>query len=182
MADRHIPNVLDPYGEGFLSRERRGELAEGLRAFAGWIEASRFPLPTTFMYGIESGLTVYSSWISDEDFVRRPGSAIRLIGGHIKKGTGYSNDFTLTRDFGGGAKFTYSINRDAVCTPRTVAKPEEVQVPVDEVEAAHLEAIAEEARRELEHLERTTVVRSRDVVEYDCPQALLPAEREGAAA
>lgn len=181
----HIPTVqnLDDYS----TEQERKEYADGLRALADWVETTEFPIPrAAFRPYYEVQLEVPSTWIDDEQFVKRVGSATRLIGGRVEKGTDILSDFTLTREFGGGVRFRYKINRSAICEARTetVVENKAVRVPKDpnkQIEAHELRARLETLMEE----EETTVVDVPTTVTktvYDCPESLLEAEQQAAAA
>src|SRR2546428_192749 len=134
MSDRHIPNVIRPFEDPYLTHEERQELVNGLMDLAAWIKASNFPIPKTAISYSTPGLHVPSTYIDDESFVKRPGTAAKLIGGRIEKGELYKDGpFTLTRDFGGGVQFKFSIAREAVCESYVVTEMQDTydQVPVD---------------------------------------------------
>ena len=179
MAD-HTPTVLDPFAEPYATRERRAEFAAGLRAMADWVETTRFPIhPYGFAPVFQDGqICISSSWLDDEGFVRRAGSAAKLIGGKVKKNTDYLGDFTLTREFGGGVKFTYRILRSAVCEEVEVEKEVEREIPVDAERAAQLKEQIEALEEEAKALERTRVTQTEIVREFACPPSLLAAEQK----
>lgn len=175
--NKHIPNVADPFGDGYLSRERRAEIAKGLREMADWMEQSSFPLPETINYGGGFGtpctvnLDVYSTWIADESFVKRIGSSIRLIGGRVeKRAQDFGSYYDLVKRFSGDVCFRYIISRDAVCEPIEETVQREVDVVTDEERAEQLQA----------ELNALTVRETRPVTvtRWDCPPALLPKEPE----
>jgi hypothetical protein len=167
MSDRHIPNVLDPFDEdaGFMTREQREEVALGLEQLANWIRTTRFPIPR---YARPHGMTIYSSWIQDEGFIKRVSSAIRLIGGRVEKAP-WSSSYSLVRKFAGGVQLDYSISREAICTPVTKTVPKLKVVPVDTAREAEL-------RRELDALETIEITVPEEVTEYECPPSLLAKE------
>lgn len=181
----HVPNVLDPFdGVNYLSREERAEQAAGLRKMADWLETTEFPIPRTVLYS-SSWMTfmVAGSWISDKSFLARPGSAARLIGGKVDKGVAdYGTDFWLTREFGGGIKFQLTIDREAVCTPRKETRLVEKTVPIDRQRAADIEQDIQDLKEKLESLDKVEVTVPTTVTVFDCPPALLPAEKAEATA
>lgn len=167
MSPSHVPSLLDP--SSVSSAEDRAAYADGLRALADWVETTEFPV---HRYGMTTEMTIYGEWYDDEGFVRRVGSAIRLIGGRIKKGADRweGGAYWLKREFGGGVTFRYVIKRETVCTPREVEVVVDEDAPVDEARAATLKA-------ELEGLEVATkrVVKVKTV--FDCPPSLLELEQ-----
>lgn len=179
---KHIPNVLDPFGQDYMSREQRAELATGLRELASWIEKSEFPIPRTTMFGSDHeviALDIASTWMADQDFVKRPGSAIRLIGGRVDKiAAPHGGPFKLIRRFGEHVVLRYSISRDAVCTPRTEATTLVENVPLDQARAAELEAEQERISEELKALETVAITKPTTQMVYDCPPALLPEKQD----
>jgi hypothetical protein len=163
----HIPTLIDR--SDCLTPERVAEIAEGLRRLADWVETTEFPLPTTAVFGGALSFDVYSGWYSDQDFVKRVGTAARLIGGKVDKKTDPLNPyFELSRDFGGGVRFRYNLSRDSVCEAREVEVEREVEVVTDEARAETLQA-------ELAAL-TTKETRPVTVIEYDCPPSLLAKE------
>lgn len=177
MRDKHVPNVLSPFEAPYATHEERVEFAAGLRAMADWIEETRFPIPALSLNRpdyYEATVDVPSVWIDDESFVGRPGSAARLIGGRVDKGTiTYGTDFKLERDFGGGVMFRYRISRDTVCEAHEEVVEEDRYVPIDEATASEIEAQIEELKKKASDLPRE--VRTVSVVRktYDCPPSLL---------
>lgn len=165
MPTSHVPNLLEPVS----TAEQRAEYAAGLRALADFVESTEFPI---HVYGLRSELTVYSKWYDDEGFVRRVGSATRLIGGRVEKGADPWEDgaYWLRRAFGSRAGFRYVIDRDAVCESREVVDYVDEQVPVNEERAAQLKA-------ELDSLETTTKVVAKTKTVFDCPPSLLEVEQ-----
>lgn len=184
MSTKHVPNVLDPFdGANYLTREQRAEQAAGLRKMADWIEATEFPIPRTVLFSSSwANFTAHGIWMSDKDFLTRPGSAARLIGGKVDKGIqNYSTDFVLTREFGGGIKFRFTIEREAVCTSREETKAVEKSVPVDEQRASELEGRIAELREQQQALPKEVRLVPTTVTIFDCPPALLPAEKTAVA-
>lgn len=177
MSDnRHTPNVLEPFSAPYASKERRAEHAAGLRALADWVEATRFPIPLLCLHASDYDATidVPSVWIDDESFVKRAGSAARLIGGRVDKGVvPYGTDFTLTRDFGGGVRVRYRISRGAVCEQKEVVVEEERSVPIDDEAESRLIARVSDLQRQLDELPRETRVVSVTSTEFVCPESLL---------
>lgn len=175
----HIPNVLDP--DTYSTKDERAEFAAGLRALADWVETTEFPIHRYCLgHNAESPFQTvecHGYWYHDDpDFVQRAGLAARLIGGKVEKGVApYSTDFSLTKDFGGGVRFTYRIARSAVCTAREVEKPVEIEVPVDATRAAQLAAEMDALRDELAKIPTTKVQDIEVVKEFDCPPSLLAA-------
>lgn len=159
----HIPNLM----KSVSTVDQRAEYAAGLRALADWVETTEFPV---HYYGLATHLVCYSDWYEDEDFVKRVGSAARLIGGFVKKGVEYEGgNFHLLRSFGGDVGFRFSITRKSVCSQTEEDEIVEEDVPVDEARAAELKA-------ELEAMETTKrkVVKTKTV--YVCPPSLLELE------
>ncbi len=183
--NKHIPNVLEPFSKPYATKQERSAHAAGLRALADWVEETPFPIPALCFRNLSYGdatLDVPSVWIDDESFVKRAGSAARLIGGRVDKGTmPYGTDFKLERDFGGGVTFRYRISRDAVCTPREEVVREDRYVPVDETEESSLRFQIEELQKDLDGLdhEMRAVPVTKKV--YDCPKSLLMPEAEAQA-
>ncbi len=179
---KHVPNVLTPFEPPYASREERRAHAAGLRSLADWLETTRFPIPSLCLRASDYNATidVPSTWIDDQSFVERAGSAARLIGGRVDKGVvPYGTDFTLTRDFGGGVQVRYRINRDAVCEAKEVVVDEERFAPIDaEAESRLIDEITQLQRR-IDDLPRETRMVSVTKTEYMCPDSLLakPAEK-----
>lgn len=176
MSPSHVVNVLSPFEAPYGTRSERAEAAQGLRELAEWIETTEFPIPRYTLWGL--GANVYSNWIEDEGFVQRPASAAKLIGGKVNKGVGYNGGpFELTRDFGGGVRFTYSITRTVVCTPVEVTKDLVTNVPVDEKRANILQEQIDDLQAKLKEIPTETRTVPTKVTEYVCPPSLLEAER-----
>lgn len=176
---KHTPNVLDPFSGTYASVDDRREHAAGLRALADWLEQTTFPVPSLALKrnNFSGTIDIPSVWIDDESFIRRPGSAARLIGGRVDKGTAqYGTDFHLSRDFGGGVNLLYRISREAVCEAKQVVVHEDHFVPEDEEAARSLQFHIDELKGEL--AEMPTVVRSVPVTitDYVCPDSLLVKE------
>ncbi len=176
---KHAYNVSAPFDPPYATREERSEYAAGLRALADWVETTSFPIPSIALstYRCNCELEIYSAWIEDEEFVKNPGSAARLIGGEVRKGESYSGGpFTLTRSFGGGVRLSYSIRREAVCEQIEVVEQVEQDVPEDDVAARSLALQIEELQEELDGL--PTVTRTMDVPKtvFVCPESLLAKE------
>lgn len=160
----HIPTLIDR--SDCFTPEQAHETAEGLRALADWIETTEFPIPNTVLYGGAVVFDIYGSWFNDQDFVKRMGTAARLIGGKVEKVADPLDPyFELRRDFGGGIRFRYSVARDAVCEARETVVERPVEIVTDEERAEALKA-------ELAAL-TTTETRPVTVIEYDCPPSLL---------
>lgn len=173
---KHTPNVLEPFSGAYASKDERQAYADGLRRLADWIEETRFPIPKYCVRESDWSATVDvpSAWIDDESFIRRAGSAARLIGGRVDKGQSYGGgEFTLTRHFGGGVVMRYRIAREAVCEAREEVVEEEQYVPVDDTEADALRARIEELQKELS--EKPREMRKVPVTKtvFDCPPSLL---------
>ncbi len=182
--NKHTPNVLSPFEKPYATAEERREHAAGLRALADWVEETHFPIPAHCVRENDWSATVDvpSAWIDDEGFVKRPGSAARLIGGKVDKGTNYGGgDFTLTRRFGGGVVMRYRISREAVCEKVETTVMEDCVVPEDEKAARALEFHIDELKKELS--EMPTAVKKVPVskTEYVCPPSLIVKETETAA-
>ncbi len=179
--NKHIVNVLEPFSAPYATHEERAAYAAGLRGLADWIEQTRFPIPSLCfrrVYG-EQVLDVPSLWIDDEGFVKRAGSAARLIGGKVNKGTvDFSSEFKLERDFGGGVKFRYRIARDAVCEAVEVTEPQERYVPTDEEEAERIKAQIEELQKQAAELPHEKKIVSVTRTEYVCPDSLIVKETQ----
>lgn len=179
--NKHVPNVLTPFEAPYATHAQRAAYADGLRALADWVESSRFPIPTLCFDKsdyIDATLNIHSLWIDDENFIRRPGSAARLIGGKVDKSTSvYGGSFTLTRDFGGGARMRYQIMREAVCEAKEVVVDEEHLVPVDEIVAVGIKDEMKRLQKQLDELpkELRTVPVNKTV--YSCPDSLLSDEK-----
>jgi hypothetical protein len=165
---RHVPNVLDPFADPYLSKEERAEYAEGLRALADWVEASDFPLHRAVRVG--AALEMHDLWIDDESFIKRVGSAAKLIGGKVRK-VADTYAFTLIREFKGGVKFEYRISRNAVCEPVTKTRMVEKDVASDADREREL-------KDELEKLDRHSTLVSETYTDYVCPPSLLEAEQK----
>ena len=180
--NKHLCNVLEPFGGQYASHEERAAFAAGLRELADWLEETHFPVPSlsvskSAVYG-QAVVEVSSVWIDDEGFVKRAGTAARLIGGKVDKSVPYEGgNFYLERDFGGGVKFRYRIARDAVCEKVETTVMENRVVPEDEVAARSIEFQIEELKKELG--EMPTAVRKVSVpkVEYVCPESLIVKEK-----
>ncbi len=179
--NKHIVNVLEPFSAPYATKEQRAEYAAGLRALATWVETTAFPIPAHCVRESDWSATVDvpSAWIDDEGFVKRPGSAARLIGGKVDKGTNYGGgDFTLTRRFGGGVVMRYRISREAVCEKVETTVMEDCVVPEDETAARALEFHIDELKKEL--AEMPTEIKKVPVpkTEYVCPESLIVKETE----
>lgn len=180
--DRHTPNLLDPYK--YSSIKQRREYAAGLRELAAWIEETDFPLHEYALGGNKydaAEVTIHSTYFdeSDQDFVRRVGSAARLIGGRVEKGAAYATaPFTLTRTFTGGVRFVFSISRGAVCEKKIVIKEVTKEMPVDTATAFELKR--QKAKLELEIAALDTVAKmvTESVEEFVCPPSLIEAEKK----
>ncbi len=181
---KHVPNVFEPFAKPYATRAERSAHAAGLRALAQWVEETSFPIPALCFAPSDWSATVEvpSSWIDDESFVKRAGSAARLIGGRVDKGTvPYGTDFKLERDFGGGVTFRYRISREAVCEAREEVVEEEHSVPVDEAEESFLRFQIEELQKELGDLDREVRLVPVTRKTYDCPESLLAPEAKAEA-
>lgn len=181
---KHIPNVLSPFSKPYATKEQRKAHADGLRRLADWIENSDFPIPAHLVtqsnpFGyIADSFEINSLYFDDDSFVKRAGSAGRLMGGLVHKGVAeYTTDFALVRDFGGGVFLRYRISRSAVCEAREIIVQKPAAVPVDGVRAAEIE----EKIRALEEERGDLATETREVpiteLVYDCPPALLSAEQ-----
>lgn len=178
----HIPNVQEPFEGPYATREARAEYARGLRELADWVEMTEFPIPDYYLraqdhfgYGT---LNVSSIFIEDEGFIQRPGSAARLIGGKVEKGTStYGTEYILRRRFGNNVSFTYAMQREAVCTARDEEVVVEEPKPIDAARDAELAEKIKQLEEERESLptELRPVTSTKRV--YDCPPALLSREK-----
>lgn len=182
MAASHIPNVPEPRdGITYLNTESRESLAKGYEALAAWVRTSEFPIPRTVLYSDAVTLKIASSWIEDPGFVKRIGTAARLIGGKVQKGVEqYGTNFELTLPLGGGVKVLYSVDRGTVCEQVTEVKEVTEFVRSDAQLDAQIEADIK-ALRERQYaipvVEKTFV---KEVTEYVCPPSLIAKEREEA--
>lgn len=172
--NRHTPNVDRSTGD-YVDPARLREIAAGYREMADWLETTEFPIPRTALYGDLVGVTIWSSWIPDEGFVKRVGSAIRLLGGRVEK-VANGASFELQKKFSGGVTFRYSMSRDAICEPVEVEREVYLNVPVDVDEAERLKDEIREAKERLEALDTKFVKVREQAIDYVCPKALLPDE------
>lgn len=179
----HIATVLDPQGPDYATRDEREAYAAGLEAMAAWVRTTEFPIPRyTFEFSKYSPtLLITGANIADQDFVKRPGAAARLIGGRVDKTANYDGSyFQLTRDFGGGALMRYSVEREAVCEAVEETVLEEKLEPVDKLKLAELEgerqalmAAMDKVDEEHDALPAEKVAVPVTKVVYRCPPSLL---------
>lgn len=177
MSNRHVPNLLDPFK--YSSQDQRAEYAAGLRELAAWVETTDFPLHHHAMGGnvyAEAEITIRSNAFEDEDqdFVKRVGSAAKLIGGRVEKSEYYTGGpFRLTRTFRGGVRFIFELSRTAVCEKKTVVKDVTKAIPVDVTTATELERQKEEIEKKISELKTVVKTVPTAVEEYVCPPSLL---------
>lgn len=164
----HIPTLIEPVS----TPEQRHEYAAGLRELADWLDTTEFPvhryaLGSDTFRDIWPTMEMHGHWLDDDDFVKRVGTAARLIGGRVDKQAA-GHEFRLVRTFRGGVSFVYHVARDVVCEQVTTQVEVARVLPLDAERAAKLKA-------ELDGLETTTVTEFEAKVDFICPPSLLEA-------